>query len=95
MGLPKCARKDSNQGRSREDAEDLIQEALLRLHLYAKSDVVVNEEAFLIHAVRNLAIDRYRRYRSIEGREVQLDDADRRQPLLAQSPTPEQILDSQ
>jgi hypothetical protein len=58
------------KGRSREDAEDLIQEAMLRLHLYAKRDVVVNEEAFLIHAVRNLAIDHYRRNRSIVGREV-------------------------
>src|SRR5271170_372468 len=83
------------KGRSREDAEDLIQEALLRLHLYAKSDVVVNVEAFLIHAVRNLAIDRYRRDRSIVGREVQIDDVERQHPLIAPSPTPDQILDSQ
>jgi hypothetical protein len=79
------------KGRTREDAEDLIQEAMLRLHLYAKSDVVVNEEAFLIHAVRNLAVDRYRRDRSMEGREVQIDDVDRQHPLIAQSPTPNQI----
>ncbi len=85
----------TRKGRSLEDAEDLIQEAMLRLHLYAKSDVVMNEEAFLVHAVRNLAIDRYRRDRSIEGREVQIDDVDRQHPLIAQSPTPEQILDSQ
>jgi RNA polymerase sigma factor (sigma-70 family) len=83
------------KGRSREDAEDLIQEALLRLHLYAKSEVVVNEEAFLIHAVRNLAIDRHRRDRSIEGREVQIDDVDRQHPLVAPNATPDQILDSQ
>jgi RNA polymerase sigma factor (sigma-70 family) len=83
------------KGRSREDAEDLIQEAMLRLHLYAKSDVVVNEEAFLIHAVRNLAIDHYRRDRSIGCREMQLDDADRQYLLIAPSPTPGQILDSQ
>ena len=73
----------------------MIQEAMLRLHLYAKNNVVVNEEAFLIHAVRNLAIDHHRRHRSIEGREVQIDDVDRRCPLIAQSPTPDQILDSQ
>jgi RNA polymerase sigma factor (sigma-70 family) len=83
------------KGRSREDAEDLIQEALLRLHLYAKSAVVLNEEAFLIHAVRNLAIDRHRRDRSIEGRQVQIDDVDRQYPLIAQSQPPDQILDSQ
>lgn len=83
------------KGRSREDAEDLIQEAMLRVHLYAKSDAIVNEEAFLRHAVRNLAIDHYRRDRSIVGREVQIDDVDRQHPLIAPSPTPEQILDSQ
>jgi hypothetical protein len=38
---------------------------LLRLHLYAKSDAVVNEEVSLIHAVRNLAIARYRRDHSL------------------------------
>jgi RNA polymerase sigma factor (sigma-70 family) len=83
------------KGRSREDAEDLIQEAMLRLYLYAKSDVVVNEEAFLRHAVRNLAIDHHRRARSIVSREVQIDDVDRQHPLIAPSPTPDQILDSQ
>jgi RNA polymerase sigma factor (sigma-70 family) len=85
----------TRKGRSREDAEDVIQEAMLHLYLYAKSDVVVNEEAFLIHAARNLAIDHYRRDRSTEGREVRIDDADRLYPLIAPSPTPDQILDSQ
>jgi RNA polymerase sigma factor (sigma-70 family) len=83
------------KGRSREDSEDLIQEAMLRLHLYAKSGAVVNEEAFLTHAVRNLAIDRYRRDRPVVGREVQIDDVDRQHPLIATDPTPDQILDSQ
>jgi RNA polymerase sigma factor (sigma-70 family) len=83
------------KGRSREDAEDLIQEAMLRLHLYAKSDVVVHEEAFLKHAVRNLAIDHYRRDRAIMRREMQIDDIDRQHPLIAPSPTPDQILDCQ
>jgi DNA-directed RNA polymerase specialized sigma24 family protein len=67
----------------------------LRLHLYAKSAVVLNEEAFLIHAVRNLAIDRHRHDRSMEGRQVQIDDVDRQYPLIAQSQPPDQILDSQ
>jgi len=31
------------KGRSREDAEDLIQEAMLRLHLYGQEVTVVNE----------------------------------------------------
>jgi RNA polymerase sigma factor (sigma-70 family) len=83
------------KGRSREDAEDLIQEAMLRLHLYAKSEVVMNEEAFLIHAVLNLAIDHYRRDRSTAAREVQIDDVDRQHPLIAPSPAPDQILAGQ
>jgi DNA-directed RNA polymerase specialized sigma24 family protein len=49
------------KGRSREDAEDLIQEAMLRLHVYGQAEVVVNEEAFLRQAVHNLSIDRLRR----------------------------------
>jgi RNA polymerase sigma factor (sigma-70 family) len=85
----------TRKGRSREDAEDLIQEAMLRLHLYAKSDMVVNEEAFLIQAARNLAIDHYRHDRSTVGREMQLDDLDQQHPLIAPDPTPDQILDSQ
>src|ERR1035441_5118830 len=83
------------KGRSREDAEDLIQEAMLRLHLYAKSDVVVHEEAFLKHAVRNLAIDKYRHDRSRVYREVPIEDVDHQQTRIASSPTPDQILDCQ
>jgi RNA polymerase sigma factor (sigma-70 family) len=83
------------KGRSREDAEDLIQEAMLRLHLYAKSEAVVHEEAFLKQAVRNLAIDQYRHDRSRVCCEVPIEDADRQHPLIAPSPTPDQILDCQ
>ena len=52
------------KGRSLEDAEDLIQEAMLRLHLYGQEAPVANEEAFLRHAVHNLSIDQHRRDRS-------------------------------
>ncbi len=83
------------KGRSREDAEDLIQEAMLRLHVYAKDDAVVNEEAFLRRAVHNLAIDQYRHDRSGLRREVPIEEADRLSPLIASSPTPDQILENQ
>jgi RNA polymerase sigma-70 factor (ECF subfamily) len=83
-----------HKGRSREDAEDLIQEAMLRLHVYAKEDVQ-NKEAFLRCAVRNLAIDQYRHDRSRVCREVPIEDVDRQSPLIAPSPTPDQILDDQ
>jgi RNA polymerase sigma factor (sigma-70 family) len=83
------------KGRSREDAEDLIQEAMLRLHVYAKGDAVVNEEAFLRRAVHNLAIDQYRRDRSGLRRELPIEEVDRLSPLIAQGPTPDQILENQ
>ena len=82
------------KGRSREDAEDLIQEAMLRLHTYTGEDVQ-NKEAFLRCAVRNLAIDQYRRDRSRLQGEVPIDDIDQQSPLIAPGPTPDQILDDQ
>jgi RNA polymerase sigma factor (sigma-70 family) len=83
-----------HKGRSREDAEDLIQEAMLRLHTYTGEDVQ-NKEAFLRCAVRNLAIDQYRRDRARLQGEVPIDDIDQRSPLIAPGPTPDQILDDQ
>jgi RNA polymerase sigma factor (sigma-70 family) len=48
------------QGQSREDSEDLIQDALLRLHEYCRSADVKDQEAFLVRTVRNLLVDRHR-----------------------------------
>jgi RNA polymerase sigma factor (sigma-70 family) len=84
-----------SKGRSREDAEDLIQEAMLRLHVYPKADAVENTESFLRQTVRNLAIDQYRRDRLRLRREVQLEDVDRQRPLIALGLTPDQSLDCQ
>jgi RNA polymerase sigma factor (sigma-70 family) len=83
------------KGKSREDAEDLIQDAMLRLHVYAKDDAVVNKEAFLRRAVHNLAIDQYRRDRSGLRLEVPIDEVNRLSPLMAPGPTPDQILENQ
>jgi RNA polymerase sigma factor (sigma-70 family) len=83
------------RGRSREDAEDLIQEAMLRLHVYRQEALVANEEAFLRHAVHNLAIDQHRRDRLDLRREVPLEEFDARTPLIAQVSTPEETLEAQ
>jgi RNA polymerase sigma factor (sigma-70 family) len=62
------------KGRSHEDAEDLIQEAMLRLHRYRRADqLVVNEEAFLTHTVQNLSVDLHRRFR--QRQEVPLEQS--------------------
>jgi RNA polymerase sigma factor (sigma-70 family) len=82
------------KGRSLEDAEDLIQGALLRLHVYTREDVH-DKESFLRRAVHNLAIDQYRRDRSGLHREVPIEEVDRQSPLIAAGPGPDQILDSQ
>jgi DNA-directed RNA polymerase specialized sigma24 family protein len=83
------------RGRSREDAEDLIQEAMLRLHVYGMEVPVVNEEAFLRQAVRNLSIDQHRRDRLDLRKEVSIEDHDTRSPLVAPDSTPEQTLEFQ
>jgi RNA polymerase sigma factor (sigma-70 family) len=51
------------RGRSRDDADDLIQEAFLRLHVYCQSGEVQRQEAFLTRTVLNLSVDLHRRER--------------------------------
>ena len=82
------------KGRSREDAEDLIQEAMLRLHVYCQGVSVANEEAFLRHAVSNLAIDQHRRDRPDLRRDVPFDELDNRHPLIDPESSPEDALDA-
>lgn len=83
------------KGRSREDAEDLIQEAMLRLHVYAQEAQVANREAFLRHAVHNLSIDQHRRDRLDLRREVPIEDINTRTPLIAQESAPEDTVEAQ
>jgi RNA polymerase sigma-70 factor (ECF subfamily) len=82
------------KGRSHEDAEDLIQEAMLRLHVYGRESTVANEEAFLRHAVHNLSIDQHRRDRGGPARQIPIEDVDPRQPLVAAEANPEERLDA-
>jgi len=78
------------KGRSHEDAEDLIQEAMLRLHRYRRADVpVVNEEAFLTHAVQNLSIDLHRRH------EVRRELSFERVSPLIEPITPERSIEAE
>lgn len=48
-------------GRSRDDADDLIQEAFLRLHLYCQDEEVQKQHAFLTRTVLNLSVDLHRK----------------------------------
>jgi RNA polymerase sigma factor (sigma-70 family) len=51
---------------SRQDAEDVIQEAYLRVLRYSAENVVENRERLLFSAARNLAIDSGRRLKARE-----------------------------
>lgn len=83
------------KGRSHEDAEDLIQEAMLRLHRYRRTDQrVVNEEAFLTAAVQNLSVDLHRSRRPDIRREVPFEYFDSRNPLIEPA-TPEKSIDAE
>jgi RNA polymerase sigma-70 factor (ECF subfamily) len=53
-----------SRGRSVDDAEDLIQEAFLRLQVYCREHTVEKPEAFLVRTALNLSIDRARHDRS-------------------------------
>jgi RNA polymerase sigma-70 factor (ECF subfamily) len=83
------------KGRSQEDAEDLIQEAMLRLHVYARAVPVANEEAFLRHAVNNLSIDQHRRDRPDLRKEIPIEELNARSPLIAPESTPEDTLEAE
>jgi len=61
------------RGRSEQDADDLVQEAFLRLACYEREQAVEKPEAFLMRTALNLSTDAYRSHAS-RGEEVVLDD---------------------
>lgn len=61
------------RGRSEQDADDLVQEAWIRLDTYQREQSVEQPEAFLMKAAINLSIDAYR-VRKGRGEEVLLED---------------------
>lgn len=92
-------------GRSREEAEDLIQEALLRLYEYYRKPAAPGEagrggevrdrEAFLVRTVRNLSIDRHRReHRHLYADET-VEELEATAPLLDTGPASDEIFEAQ
>jgi RNA polymerase sigma-70 factor (ECF subfamily) len=82
------------RGRSREDADDLIDEAMLRLSVYGRTDVV-NEDASLRSTAMNLPVDQHRRDHGDPLKQVPIDDLSARAPLMSTPPTPEEVLDNE
>lgn len=61
------------RGRSPDDADDLVQEAWMRLAVYERETPVVEPEAFLMRAALNLSIDAHRA-RLVRGEQVVVDE---------------------
>jgi RNA polymerase sigma factor (sigma-70 family) len=76
-----------SRGQSREDTEDLIQEAFLRLHAFMNEGRhVKTPEAFLVRTALNLVVDAHRHSRR-DVHTVELVDLD----LVDDTPTPDEI----
>lgn len=61
------------RGRTLHEAEDLVQEAWVRMSGHSGQDPPANPEAYLMRTAINLSIDAHRA-RSVQGEEVALDD---------------------
>ena len=77
------------RGRSEPDADDLVQDAWIRLTSYARDKVVDEPEAFLMKVALNLSIDMHRA-RLSRGEEVLVEDV----ILVDASPTAEDLLEA-
>ena len=75
------------RGRSEQDADDLVQDAWVRLACYERDQVVDEPEAFLMRVALNLSVDMHRT-RMGHGEEVLLDDV----VLVDASPTADAVL---
>jgi RNA polymerase sigma factor (sigma-70 family) len=61
------------RGRTEHDAEDLVQEAWIRLECASRTKTVDHPEAFLMQTALNLSIDWHRK-RQCHGEEVAIED---------------------
>lgn len=75
------------RGRTRHDADDLVQEAWVRLACYERKNAVAKPEAFLMRAALNLSIDAHRASKK-RGEQMLLDEV----VLVDTSPSAEAIL---
>jgi len=75
------------RGRSHDEADDLIQEAFLRLHVYCRDHAIRNTGGFLFRTALNLACDRNRRDRVAAVVPVDLDEL----ALVDPYPPPDEV----
>lgn len=79
------------RGQTPEDAEDLVQEAFLRLHTFlATGRQVEKTDGFLLRTARNLAIDQSRRRRSEKRDDLETVELDQL-PITDLADAPEEV----
>lgn len=83
----KVRRALRRRGRSPDEADDLIQEAFLRLHVYCRDHTIRNTGGFLLRTALNLACDRSRRDRVAAVVPGALEDL----PLADPCPPPDEV----
>lgn len=80
------------RGRTLEDAEDLVQQAFLRLIEYQKAGRVRHTEAFLRRVITNLSINQYHREQIVAFAEDSVEDLAETIPLIDPDPGPERVV---
>ncbi|WP_228275223.1 RNA polymerase sigma factor [Stakelama tenebrarum] len=88
--LQKARRAVLRQGISEQDADELVQDAFLKVEKYQRTNAARSEEALLITAAVNLSIDRQRRAARLRFTEI--DDL---QHIADATPGPAQIVEQQ
>jgi len=79
-------------GATPDDAEDLVQEAMLRLHAYARAGGEVRDpEAFVKRTAFNLAVDVHRSSRSDRYELASVEDLE----LIDMSPAPDAVFEAE
>jgi RNA polymerase sigma factor (sigma-70 family) len=87
--IRKLRRLLHHRGRTRDEADDLIQEAFLRLQAYRRERHVREPEAFLVRTVQNLTIDA-RRQQQHRGTHIGVDTEALR--LIDPAPEPDELI---
>jgi RNA polymerase sigma-70 factor (ECF subfamily) len=90
--IQKLRRFLRRRGRTGDEADELIQEAFLRLQLYRRERHVHEPEAFLVRTVRNLSVDILRR-RMQRGTHIAVEAEGIR--LIDPNPSPDEVMESQ
>lgn len=89
--LQRLRRLLHSRGFNVDDADDLIQEAFLRLQVYCRQHAVEKPEAFLVRTALNLSIDHVRHNRSLPVVADRLEEL----TLVDPSPGPDAVYASQ